>query len=107
MPPAIFALAIMSLVLVGTFILAGTLPIAATNCLANGQKAVWRPGSSVAVSLPGWNGLSFQDGLAVKLAIEDWRSVAESSGAFFYAPIDGDLIRRTNRDLIAATDPGA
>ena len=107
LPPAIFALAIMSLVLVGAFILAGSLPVAATNCVANGHKAIWRPGSSVAVSLTGWNGLSFQDGPAVKVAIEDWKSVAEKSGTFFYAPIDGDLIQRTNRDLIVATDPGA
>ena len=37
----------------------------------------------------------------------DWQMVAERSGAFFYAPIDGDMIRRANTDLLAATEPGA
>lgn len=109
LPPAIFASAIMGLVLMGAFSLAGSLPKAAANCGTNGHKAVWRAGSSVAVSLPplGWNGLSFQDGAAVKAVIHDWQAVAESSGAFFYAPIDGNLIRKTNTDLIAKTRPGA
>jgi hypothetical protein len=96
-------------VLMGAFFLPGSLPKAAANCGANGHKAVWRSGSSVAVARPplGWNGLSFKDGAAVKAVIHDWQALGERSGAFFYAPIDGDLIRRTNTDLIATTRPGA
>ncbi|MGB0554512.1 MAG: hypothetical protein ACPGQV_18400 [Alphaproteobacteria bacterium] len=107
--PTIFASTVMCLVLVGAYPLAGSLPKAAVNCGAAGHKAIWRAGSSVAVSRPslGWRGLSFLDGAAVKTTIQDWQTIAEGSGAFFYAPIDADLIRRTNDDLIAVPGPGA
>jgi hypothetical protein len=109
LPPAIMASAVMILVLVGAFSLAGSLPKAVAYCGAAGHKAIWRAGSSVAVSRPslGWNGLSFRGGAAVKAAIHGWQAIAERSGAFFYAPIDGDMIRRANTDLIAAIVPGA
>jgi hypothetical protein len=109
LPPAIFASAIMGLTLVGVFSLAGSVPKVAAKCGENGHRVIWRAGSSVAMSRPslGWNGLSFRDSAAVTAVIHDWQMVAERSGAFFYAPIDGDMIRRANTDLLAATEPGA
>jgi hypothetical protein len=91
------------------FSMAGSLPKAVAYCGVAGHKANWRAGSSVAVSLPslGWNGLSFRGGAAVKAEVHGWQTVAERSGVFFYAAIDGDFIQTTNTDLIAATRLGA
>ena len=106
LPEAAFATTILATVLIGSFVLPGTLHLTDSQCGKRDGRALWRAGSSVGVSLPsiGSNAFAVRDAAAAETIIRDWQSVAARNGPFFYAPIDPRLIWDANLQLM--TGPG-
>jgi hypothetical protein len=101
-PEAAYVTTILALVLIGAFVLPGTLHLMDLRCGKRDGGILWRAGSSVSVSLPSFGSKAFavHDVATVETTIRDWQSVVARNGPFFYAPIDPRLIWDANRQLM-------